>query len=63
MNSADNNYWGKVAIPLQRRMGLASPTRADTESDFSSAGEIPLSDSEVEAIVEYATRDVGAQSS
>lgn len=53
--SDDTKKWSRVAARLQRALGLAPPTLEEAEAEMAKAHEVPISDTEINRIVDAAT--------
>lgn len=43
--------WLHITTRLRRRLGFAPPTMAEAEAEMAEAGEIPISEAEIERMV------------
>jgi hypothetical protein len=55
MSSDDDRFWDDVAGKLRKAKGLCPPTPEEAEAAFDEAPEIPLSDDQIDSIVESVT--------
>lgn len=55
--TVDESRWRKLAPRLRRALGLAPPTREEAEREMADAACFPMTDEEIERIVDYATKE------
>ena len=53
--SSTEQWWRTVAPKLRRALGLAPPSLEEAEAEMADAACFPMSDEEIERIVDYAT--------